>query len=107
MTYGEGDDAFHLLQEEIIKKTRDDSILACGFSQESSSPTCSKSTDVLSGGVFATSPADFANAAPLLQESLIIRRNILSKYPSTISGRTSLCLRPRLARHTACSTTAL
>ncbi|RYP64442.1 hypothetical protein DL771_008746 [Monosporascus sp. 5C6A] len=43
MIYGEGDKAFGRLQEEIMKKTRDDSILAWGFSTAESTP--SKSTD--------------------------------------------------------------
>ncbi|RCI12709.1 hypothetical protein L249_1253 [Ophiocordyceps polyrhachis-furcata BCC 54312] len=62
MTYGEGNKPFRRLQEEIIKKTRDDSILAWGFN---SLAVGEPADDVLSGGVFATSPADFANCGTI------------------------------------------
>ncbi|RDA93495.1 hypothetical protein CP533_4011 [Ophiocordyceps camponoti-saundersi (nom. inval.)] len=73
MTYGEGNKAFRRLQEEIIKKTMDDSILAWGFNREGSSPANGESADVLSGGIFATSPADFVNCG-----------SIISRQPDTI-----------------------
>ncbi|RDA89072.1 hypothetical protein CP532_2243 [Ophiocordyceps camponoti-leonardi (nom. inval.)] len=73
MTYGEGNKAFRQLQEEIIKKTRDDSILAWGFNREGSSSVDGGSGDVLSGGIFATSPSDFANCG-----------SITSRQPDTI-----------------------
>ncbi|RYP18698.1 hypothetical protein DL767_009772 [Monosporascus sp. MG133] len=64
MIYGEGDKAFGRLQEEIMKKTRDDSILAWGLSPAESTP--SKSTYVFSGGALATAPLDFANCGRIV-----------------------------------------
>ncbi|RYP73656.1 hypothetical protein DL771_003544 [Monosporascus sp. 5C6A] len=64
MIYGEGDKAFRRLQEEIMKKTRDDSILAWGFSPAESIP--SKSTDVFPGGGLAIAPLDFANCGRIV-----------------------------------------
>ncbi|RYP64941.1 hypothetical protein DL770_009096 [Monosporascus sp. CRB-9-2] len=65
MIYGEGDKAFGRLQEEIMKKTRDDSILAWGLSSAESTP--SKSIDVLSGGTLATAPSGFANCGRIIR----------------------------------------
>ncbi|RYP66116.1 hypothetical protein DL769_006113 [Monosporascus sp. CRB-8-3] len=64
MIYGEGDKAFGRLQEEIMKKTRDDSILAWGLSLAGS--TLSKSIDVLQGGALAAAPSDFANCGRIV-----------------------------------------
>ncbi|PHH93097.1 hypothetical protein CDD83_949 [Cordyceps sp. RAO-2017] len=64
MIYGEGDDAFRRLQEAIMKNTGDESILAWGFSPQSSLP--SRTTNVVSRGVLATSPADFANCQTIV-----------------------------------------
>ncbi|RYP53890.1 hypothetical protein DL768_001202 [Monosporascus sp. mg162] len=64
MIYGEGDKAFSRLQEEIMKKTRDDSILAWGLSPAESIP--SKSTDVLAEGGLATAPLNFANCGRIV-----------------------------------------
>jgi hypothetical protein len=59
MIYGEGDQAFSRLQEAILKKARDDSILAWGLNPGESTP--SQSTDVISAGAFATAPSGFVN----------------------------------------------
>jgi hypothetical protein len=64
MIYGEGDQAFSRLQQEIMKDTRDDSILAWGLNLAESLP--SKSTDVVSGGVLATAPSDFENCGHIV-----------------------------------------
>ncbi|KAB8234259.1 HET-domain-containing protein, partial [Aspergillus alliaceus] len=64
MIYGEGDRAFIRLQEELIKKTRDDSIFAWGLGSTESAPTDSK--HIISAGVFATSPAEFVNSSHIL-----------------------------------------
>ncbi|GAB1208187.1 hypothetical protein APSETT445_006928 [Aspergillus pseudonomiae] len=66
MIYGEGDRAFIRLQEELIKKTRDDSIFAWGLGSTESA--FADSNDIISAGVFATSPADFINSGHILSE---------------------------------------
>jgi hypothetical protein len=69
MIYGEGDQAFSRLQQEIMREVRDDSILAWGLNLTESTP--SNSTEVISGGVLATAPSDFVNrlaAMPRLPE---------------------------------------
>jgi len=64
MIYGEGDQAFNRLQQEIMKDTRDDSILAWALNPAESLP--SNSTDVVSGGVLATAPSDFENCGHIV-----------------------------------------
>ncbi|KAF1970942.1 hypothetical protein BU23DRAFT_590811 [Bimuria novae-zelandiae CBS 107.79] len=64
MIYGEGDRALSRLQQEIMKNTGDHSILAWGLNAAESIP--SKSTDVVSAGILATAPADFANCGPIV-----------------------------------------
>ncbi|KAK1535949.1 HET domain-containing protein [Colletotrichum paranaense] len=49
LLYGEGENAFFRLQEEIIKKTDDESIFSWGYGEDFTS----------AGGLFARSPADF------------------------------------------------
>lgn len=80
MIYGEGcDRAFFRLQEQIMKLTRDDSILAWGFDNE---PPANKTCTATSGRAMARSPLDFANSGH------IIRREQPSQYtrPVNISG---------------------
>lgn len=55
MIYGEGDYAMRRLQEEIMKKTGDHSILAWGLGESSA-----QQSDALSAGVLAAAPSDFA-----------------------------------------------
>ena len=55
MQYGVGDMPFRRLQEEIMKKTRDDSILAWGLP-----PKGQSSSATPHGGVLAVAPSDFA-----------------------------------------------
>lgn len=66
MIYGEGGDrAFRRLQEEIMKRTGDHSILAWGLSGEESNTTVT-SESVVSAGVLATAPSDFANSGHIV-----------------------------------------
>ncbi|KAL5085662.1 hypothetical protein Trisim1_010008 [Trichoderma cf. simile WF8] len=75
MIYGEGgEQAFIRLQEQIMKSTRDDSILAWGLSDGSNSSLVSNEviTDSIlqnkarSGNVLATSPRYFANSGQIV-----------------------------------------
>ncbi|KAL6824568.1 hypothetical protein J3E69DRAFT_381417 [Trichoderma sp. SZMC 28015] len=75
MIYGEGgEQAFIRLQEQIMKSTRDDSILAWGLSDGSNSSLVSNEamTDSIlqnkarSGNVLATSPKYFANSGQIV-----------------------------------------
>ena len=60
MIYGEGGErAFIRLQQEIMKNTGDHSILAWGIDAAESTPSIS--TDILSAGILATAPSNFAN----------------------------------------------
>ncbi|KAH8586520.1 heterokaryon incompatibility protein-domain-containing protein [Bisporella sp. PMI_857] len=88
--YGEGDRAFSRLQQEIMKDTRDDSILAWGLNLGESIP--SRSADVISGGVLATTPSDFAKCRH------IVSRRQYTRLDNTfeISGG---CLRVHLHLH--------
>ncbi|RYP18640.1 hypothetical protein DL767_009785 [Monosporascus sp. MG133] len=91
MIYGEGDKTFVRLQEEIMKKTSDDSILAWGLCHTESVPSIS--TDVLSGGVLATAPLDFANC-----ERIVLRKEDVTPVNTIeISGGR---LRVHLSLHT-------
>ncbi|RTE69319.1 hypothetical protein BHE90_016301 [Fusarium euwallaceae] len=58
MIYGEGDGALNRLQKEIMNKTGDHSIFAWGLDIAEYTP--SKSMDVISAGILATAPSDFA-----------------------------------------------
>ncbi|KAL7794228.1 hypothetical protein V8C37DRAFT_72631 [Trichoderma ceciliae] len=68
MIYGEGgDQAFFRLQEQIMKTTRDDSILAWGLvSNEINEPSMSGPGQVIGGGVLAAAPSSFANSGQVL-----------------------------------------
>jgi ankyrin repeat protein len=60
MIYGEGgEQAFFRLQEQIMKTTRDDSILAWGLSL--TEPVSSCATEVTPGRILAAGPSDFVN----------------------------------------------
>ncbi|CAI4215530.1 unnamed protein product [Parascedosporium putredinis] len=79
MLYGEGDNAFIRLQEEILRTTDDESIFAWGYGLEERSTK---------GGVFASSPADFARCGrvgtvPLYQSWA---ESPLSHYSMTNKG---------------------
>ncbi|KAL6696350.1 hypothetical protein J3F84DRAFT_408181 [Trichoderma pleuroticola] len=92
MIYGEGgEQAFFRLQEQIMKVTRDDSILAWGLGTSDSSANNTGSTTA--GRVVAKAPADFANSGS------IIRRDQTLKYTSSvdISGGS---IRAHLPLHT-------
>jgi hypothetical protein len=64
MIYGEGDQAFRRLQEEIMKHTRDDSILAWDF--EPAEPIPNNSAVAAPGGVLAASPSDFKDCGQIV-----------------------------------------
>ena len=66
MIYGEGDRAFDRLQKKIIKKYRDDSILAWGLCRTLTEPTTNNSNDMISVGVLAAAPSDFANCGHIV-----------------------------------------
>ncbi|KAM6488289.1 ankyrin repeat-containing domain protein [Trichoderma sp. SZMC 28011] len=92
MIYGEGDEqAFFRLQEQIMKVTRDDSILAWGLGTDDSSTSDTGNTTA--GRIVAKGPADFANSG------LIIRRDQALKYTNSvdISGGS---IRTHLPLHT-------
>jgi hypothetical protein len=65
LIYGDGGDkAFSLLQEQIIKTTRDDSILAWGLgTKESHTDDPDQAT---AGGILATAPSDFADSGHIV-----------------------------------------
>src|SRR5262249_1025725 len=64
MIYGDSDHAFSRLQHEIMKNTRDDSILAWALTATQSTPA--NSVDMTSAGVLAASPSDFANCGHIV-----------------------------------------
>jgi ankyrin repeat protein len=64
MMYGERDQAFRRLQQEIMKQTGDHSILAWHLNRDGSIP--SQSTDVRSGGALATAPSYFVNCGDIV-----------------------------------------
>ncbi|GKZ25267.1 hypothetical protein AbraCBS73388_000729 [Aspergillus brasiliensis] len=79
MIYGEGGDrAFIRLQREIMRNSRDESILAWGF--QAAEPTTADSVDLgVSAGVLAASPADFADCGE------IVPRKDKAKSPTTFT----------------------
>ncbi|KAI0913812.1 hypothetical protein F4823DRAFT_503901 [Ustulina deusta] len=66
MVYGEGEQAFTRLQEEIIRHTSDDSILAWNFVGDN--PTA-KSSEIVSVGALASSPAEFSGSSRIVVPS--------------------------------------
>ncbi|KAF3808513.1 Vegetative incompatibility protein HET-E-1 [Colletotrichum gloeosporioides] len=67
MIYGEEEHAFIRLQEEIIKKTADDSILAWGISPDSNDGVEPENIDIhLFGNALATSPAAFMHSGNIV-----------------------------------------
>ncbi|KAL7943747.1 hypothetical protein V8C42DRAFT_358978 [Trichoderma barbatum] len=71
MIYGEGgEQAFFRLQEQIMKTTRDDSILAWGLSTEPNKSTKNTEDQIIGGEILAASPSHFANSGQIVvQES--------------------------------------
>ncbi|KAF2177551.1 HET-domain-containing protein [Zopfia rhizophila CBS 207.26] len=61
---GDGEQAFSRLQQEIMKNTRDDSILAWGLSVQE--PPISDSVQVTAGRVLAAAPSDFASSGQIV-----------------------------------------
>ncbi|KAL6864546.1 heterokaryon incompatibility protein domain-containing protein [Trichoderma novae-zelandiae] len=67
MIYGEGgEQAFFRLQEQIMKTTRDDSILAWGLSDGASKPSMNDKGQVIGGEVLAVAPSSFTNSAQIV-----------------------------------------
>jgi hypothetical protein len=65
MIYGEGgSQAFLRLQEQIMRTTRDDSILAWGLSLKG--PSSSGSTQITPGRILAAAPSDFVNCGHIV-----------------------------------------
>ncbi|KAI8634254.1 ankyrin repeat-containing domain protein [Xylariaceae sp. FL1651] len=79
MIYGEGgEQAFFRLQEQIMKKTRDDSLLAWGIGSPDSTETVAARIDT--GRILAARPSDFANSGQ------IVPRNPSLMHPLEMSG---------------------
>lgn len=79
--YGEGgDQAFFRLQDQIMKKTRDDSILAWGLSDGQQS--ISDSGKVTPGRILAAAPSAFANSGHIISRD----QPTASRDPFEISG---------------------
>ncbi|KKP05803.1 hypothetical protein THAR02_02087 [Trichoderma harzianum] len=96
MIYGEGgEQAFFRLQEQIMKVTRDDSILAWGLGTNDSSAN-NITGDATAGRVVAKAPADFANSRH------IIHRDQTLKYMNSvdISGGSIRAYLPLHTTHT-------
>ncbi|PWY73415.1 HET-domain-containing protein, partial [Aspergillus eucalypticola CBS 122712] len=91
MIYGEGDRAFIRLQEELIKRTRDASIFAWGLPSETPAPVHFE--DITSAGLFATSPADFANSSHIISQN----REIKSSATFVVEGG---CVRSEIPLYT-------
>jgi ankyrin repeat protein len=92
MIYGEGgEQAFFRLQEQIMKKTSDNSLLAWGLSNKESSS--SDSIQALVGRILAAAPSDFANSRqivprkpyPTSMNSLVISGGSLRIYVSLVT----------------------
>jgi WD40 repeat protein len=67
MIYGEGGkQAFFRLQEQIMKTTRDDSILAWSLSDEITKPAMNDKGQVIGGEVLAAGPSSFATSAQIV-----------------------------------------
>lgn len=77
MIYGEGgDQAFFRLQEQIMKVTRDDSILAWGLGNDK--PLDNDTGKATAGRILAKAPADFGSSGQ------IIRREQSLKFTSSV-----------------------
>ena len=98
MIYGEGDEAFRRLQEQIMKDIRDDSILA--WDLDLKELTHDGSFEFISGGVLAAAPADFANCGQIASRE---------RYPRHIFDISGGSLRLQLPIFTtpACGTLGL
>ncbi|KAF4872243.1 Vegetative incompatibility protein HET-E-1 [Colletotrichum siamense] len=66
MIYGEGDQAFARLQEEIMRRNTDDSILAWNLNSTESTYDDTATVGGLSGGILAASPFDFATSGDIV-----------------------------------------
>ncbi|KAE8150732.1 hypothetical protein BDV25DRAFT_139562 [Aspergillus avenaceus] len=89
--HGEGEQAFARLQRQITESTNDDSIFAWGLGLPESEEDDSEGE--ISAGVFASSPADFANCGHIAQRN----EYTASTTPFTIDGG---CVRINLPLHT-------
>ncbi|KAJ0385039.1 hypothetical protein COL922a_007175 [Colletotrichum nupharicola] len=66
MIYGEGDQAFARLQEEIMRRNTDDSILAWNLNSTESAYDDKATVGGLSGSILAASPFDFASSGDIV-----------------------------------------
>ncbi|KAI8290958.1 hypothetical protein K4K60_003787 [Colletotrichum sp. SAR11_57] len=66
MIYGEGEQAFGCLQEEIMRRNTDDSILAWNLSSSEAETDLTPTGKINSGGILASSPSDFANSGDIV-----------------------------------------
>lgn len=66
MIYGEGEQAFGRLQEEIMRRNTDDSILAWNLSSSEAETDLTPTVKINSGGILASSPSDFANSGDIV-----------------------------------------
>lgn len=81
MIYGEGgDQAFFRLQEQVMKTTRDDSILAWGLSVKE--PPTSDFGQVTAGRILAAAPSAFANSGEIVSRE----QSFMSLNSLDISG---------------------
>ncbi|EPE08942.1 cmgc protein kinase [Ophiostoma piceae UAMH 11346] len=88
MIYGEGGrNAFIRLQEAILKITRDDSIFAWGLGTHHKTLPRLSSDAPISGGIWASSPADFLNCG-----QIVPRKRLCASNPSITAGRLDICL---------------
>ncbi|KAF5489252.1 Ankyrin repeat domain-containing protein 50 [Colletotrichum siamense] len=66
MIYGEGEQAFRRLQEEIMRRNTDNSILAWNLSSSDDGPGEATTGKIHFGGVLAANPAEFANSGDIV-----------------------------------------
>ncbi|KAF4954957.1 hypothetical protein FSARC_11986 [Fusarium sarcochroum] len=81
MIYGEGRRAFERLQLKIMEQTTDDSILAWGIPSAGSEPPTGTWEGCISAGIFASSPANFANCGDIVpqpQDSTLANTFVIS-----------------------------
>lgn len=101
MIYGEREMAFFRLQEEIMKRTRDDSILAWGLdvNGQATNNKLDQGQQVTAGRILAANPSAFANSGHIVSR----RQRAMSPTSLQISGgslRINLSLLPTSAGKT-------
>ncbi|KAI0412894.1 hypothetical protein F5X98DRAFT_353603 [Xylaria grammica] len=96
MIYGEGgNQAFFRLQEQIMKISRDDSILAWGLGAQDPTPIDSNSGQVRTERILAAAPSDFANSGHIVpREQSTTFLNPLDIYGGSLRIHLSLLTTP-------------